>query len=99
MRVNSKALEDFNNDDSVTPKRHSSKQIKQSLEEYRSQFLQVPKIVNGKPIFISDELREQLYNLTKRMGGRKMSPSGFVENLVRHHMELYREDLERWQKL
>ncbi len=79
-------------------KRRSATSSKQSFEEYHKLYLQVPKINNGKPIFISDDLREKLYEVSIRLGGRKMSPSGFVENLLRHHMEIYGEDWERWLK-
>lgn len=34
-------------------KRVSSKQRRLSLEEYRTTYLQVPKIVNRKPVFVS----------------------------------------------
>lgn len=82
----------------VTPptKRILATTSKQSFEEYHKLYLQVPKINNGKPIFISDDLREKLYEVTIRLGGRKMSPSGFVENLLRHHMETYGDDWEKW---
>lgn len=82
----------------ITPptKRRSPTTSKQSFEEYHKLYLQVPKINNGKPIFISDALKEKLYEVTIRLGGRKMSPSGFVENLLRHHMETYGDDWEKW---
>ncbi|HCY33445.1 MAG TPA: hypothetical protein DHV06_18025, partial [Bacteroides thetaiotaomicron] len=34
-------------------KRVSSKQRRLSLEEYRATYLQVPKIINRKPVFVS----------------------------------------------
>ena len=32
-------------------------------------------------------------------GSRGMSASGMVENLVRLHLETYRDDIEQWRKL
>ncbi|MFI3248634.1 MAG: DUF3408 domain-containing protein [Rikenellaceae bacterium] len=37
--------------------------------------------------------------ITRKLGSRGMSTSGFIENLVRHHLEEYRADLERWRKI
>jgi hypothetical protein len=80
-------------------KRTSGKQRKESLEEYRETFLQVPKLEDRKPIFISREVRDQLDEIVRRLGGRRMSLSGFIENLSRHHLEIYKEDVEAWKKL
>ena len=33
------------------------------------------------------------------LGGRRMSVSGIIENIVRHHLSLYEEDFEAWRKL
>lgn len=80
-------------------KRITSKQRKESLEEYREAFLQVPKLENRKPVFISCEVRGRLDEIVRKLGGRKMSVSGFIENLALHHFEIYRDDLEVWKKL
>lgn len=61
----------------TVPKRVSSKQRKESLEEYKEIFLQVPTIENRKPIFLSCGLRDKLDDLVRKLGGRKMSVSGF----------------------
>lgn len=84
----------------TTPqKRVSSKQRKLSLEEYRTTYLQVPKIINRKPVFVSEKVRDELDEIVRRLGGRGMSASGLIENLTRLHLETYREDIEQWRKL
>ena len=80
-------------------KRISGKQRKESLEEYRETFLQVLKIDDRKPVFVSREVRDRLDEIVRKIGGRKMSVSGFIENLALHHLETYREDFEVWRKL
>lgn len=82
-----------------TPKRISSKQRKESLEEYRQTFLSVPKLEDRKPVFISREVRDSLDEIARKLGGRRMSVSGFIENLARHHLDIYQDDLEIWKKL
>ena len=80
-------------------KRISGKQRRLSLEEYRTTYLQVPKIINRKPVFVSEKVRDELDEIVRRLGGRGMSASGLIENLTRLHLETYREDIEQWRKL
>lgn len=83
----------------IPQKRISSKQRRLSLDEYRTTYLQVPKIADRKPVFVSGEVRDSLDRIVRYFGGRGMSASGMVENLVRQHLETYREDIEQWRKL
>ena len=80
-------------------KRISGKQRRLSLEEYRTTYLQVPKIVNRKPVFVSETVRDELDRVVRYLGGKGMSASGLIENLVRLHLDAYRNDIEQWRKL
>ena len=80
-------------------KRISGKQRRLSLEEYRTTYLPVPKIVNRKPVFVSETVRDELDRVVRYLGGKGMSASGLIENLVRLHLEAYRNDIEQWRKL
>lgn len=82
-----------------TIKRISSKQRKESFEEYQQIFLSVPTLEDRKPVFISREVRDSLDEIVRKLGGRRMSVSGFIENLARHHLDIYRDDVELWKKL
>lgn len=87
-------------EETATPqKRVSSKQRRLSLEEYRTTYLQVPKIVNRKPVFVSETVRDELDRIVRYLGGKGMSASGLIENLVRLHLDTYRNDIELWRKL
>lgn len=80
-------------------RRISSKQRRLSLDEYRSTYLQVPKIADRKPVFVSREVRDELDRIVRCLGGRGMSVSGLVENLARQHLVAYGNDIEQWRKL
>ena len=80
-------------------RRISSKQRRLSLEEYRSVYLPVPKIENRMPVFISASLRDELDRIARRLGGKRMSASGIVENMVKHHLIAYGDELKEWYKL
>ena len=83
----------------LSQRRISSRQRKLSLDEYRKTFLQVPRIEDRKPVFVSGEVRDRLDEFVRRLGGRKMSVSGLLENIARLHLEIYSEDFEQWRKL
>ena len=80
-------------------RRISGKQRRASLEEYKETFLPVPSIEDRKPVFVSGEVRDRLDEFVRRLGGRKMSVSGLLENIARQHLEVYSEDFEQWRKL
>jgi hypothetical protein len=79
--------------------RMSAKHRKASLDEYRETFLIAPKITDRQPVFVSREVRDRIDSVVRRLGERKMSVSGFLENLARHHLDLYADDLEQWKRL
>lgn len=79
--------------------RISSRQRKAYLEEYREMFMTVPKIIDRQPVFVSRETRDCIDHIVRRLGERKMSVSGFLENLARHHLVQYADDLEQWKRL
>ena len=83
----------------IIARRISSKQRRLSLEEYRTTFLQVPKITDRKPVFLSGEMRDRLDEIVRRICGRGLSVSGLVENLARHHLSTYENDIDQWRKL
>ncbi len=59
----------------------------------------VPRIDDRKPVFVSSDVRDRLDRVVRILGGRRMSVSGIIENIVRHHLSLYEEDFEAWRKL
>ena len=80
-------------------RRVSGKQRRLSLEEYRSSYLKVPIIIDRKPVFVSCEVRDRLEDYVRKLGGRKMSVSGLLENIARQHLDTYDADFEQWRKL
>lgn len=83
----------------ASTRRTSSKQRKASLDEYRELFLRTPKITDRQPVFVSRTTRDSIDDIVRRLGERRMSVSGFLENLANHHLETYREEVEQWKRL
>ncbi|MFR9543479.1 MAG: DUF3408 domain-containing protein [Rikenellaceae bacterium] len=80
-------------------KRTTQRQRKESMVEYRQMFLTPPKIVDRQTIFISRELRDRIDRIVRQIGDRKLSVSGFAQNVLQHHLEIYGDDIERWRKM
>ena len=80
-------------------KRSSPKQRKASMDEYQQTYLITPKIVDRQTIFISRTLRDEVDIVVRRLGDRKLSVSGFVENLVKAHLSDYANELEQWKRM
>ena len=70
---------------------------KEALADYRRIYLPVPAIEDRKPVFISGKLRKMLDKFACKIGEDRMSMSGLLENIVRHHIELYADDFEHWK--
>lgn len=83
----------------MTEETVQSVQRRLSLEEYRNTFLQVPRIEDRKPVLVSCEVRDRLDEYVRKLGSRKMSVSGLIENIVREHLKIYDSDFEQWRKL
>ncbi len=86
----------FINQQNQTMQNRTGERTKEeTFEQYRQTFLQVPRIEDRKPEFVSCDTRDKLDEIVHRLGGRKMSVSGLIENLARHHLELYGQDIEQ----
>jgi len=97
--VSAQSIEPTQSVQPIQPHRTSTRQRKASFDEYREVFLQAPKIIDRQPVFVSRETRDRIDDIVRKLGERKMSVSGFLENLARHHLETYREDIEQWKRL
>lgn len=68
-----------------------ARQLKLSQDDYAATFLQAPRIEDRKPVFVSCEVRDRLDEIVRRVGSRRLSVSGILENMARHHLDLYKE--------
>ena len=71
---------------------------KEQSFDYRKTFLTAPKLEDRKPVFVSRETRDSLDKIARRLGDRKMSVSGFLENMAKHHLEEYKDEVNRLYK-
>ncbi len=66
--------------------------------DYKETFMSAPKIVDRQTVYVSKEVRDQLCRIARRLGDRKMSVSGFLENMAKHHLEEYKDEINKLYK-
>lgn len=81
----------------IIPVENMKRNKKQSFD-YRKIFLTAPKLEDRKPVFISRSTRDSLDKIVRRLGDRKMSMSGFIENMANHHLEEYKDEINKLYK-
>lgn len=50
-------------------------------------------------VFFCANFRVELDKIARRLEGKRMSASGIVENMVKHHLTVYGDELKEWYKL
>ena len=86
-------------ENATVQRRISAKMRKETLEAYKQAFLVPTKLSERKAVYLSRETQERADFIVRRLGDRGSNLSSFVENIVRIHLEEYREDIEKWRKL
>lgn len=74
----------------------TAKKKKQSPIDYESVFLIRNELQNRQGLYIDKENYDTLQSLIGAIRRRtRLSISGLVDNIIRHHIELYEEDINR----
>ena len=76
-----------------------AKSHKEDLAEFRETYLQPERISHRKAVYVSDETQQRLDFVVRRIGLRGASISGYVERVLREHLDGYKDSIEQWRKL
>jgi len=68
--------------------------------QYKSTFLNPTEFVarSGKTVYISKEFHKRLSLLVFMLGGGELTLSDYLQNLLKHHFEDYREEIKEIYK-
>ena len=72
---------------------------KKQLSEFQGKYLQPFRNSHRKAVYVSEETQRKLDFVVRRIGEQGASVSGYVEQVLREHLDQYKEDVERWRKL
>ena len=81
------------------PVHRKAKNHKEDLATFRETYLQPARISHRKAVYVSDETQQRLDFVVRRIGLRGASISGYVERVLREHLDGYKDSIEQWRKL
>ena len=84
---------------SPAPVPRKAKSHKEDLAAFRETYLQPARISHRKAVYVSDETQQRLDFVVRRIGLRGASISGYVERVLREHLDGYKDNIEQWRKL
>lgn len=75
------------------------RQHRLDFEEYKATYLSSKTLTDRKQTNISRELYDRIALMVRRLGDIDTTVSGFIDSVLRQHMEDYASDHEVWRKL
>lgn len=75
------------------------RQRRLDFEEYKATYLSSKTLIDRKQTNISRELYDRIALMVRRLGDIDTTVSGFIDSVLRQHMEDYAYDHEVWRKL
>lgn len=75
------------------------RQRRLDFEEYKATYLSSKTLTDRKQTNISRELYDRIALMVRRLGDIDTTVSGFIDSVLRQHMEDYASDHEIWRKL
>ena len=81
------------------PAPRKTKSHKEDLAAFRETYLQPARISHRKAVYVSGETQQRLDFVVRRIGLRGASISGYVERVLREHLDGYKDSIELWRKL
>lgn len=75
------------------------RQRRLDFEEYKATYLSSKTLIDRKQTNISRELYDRIALMVRRLGDIDTTVSGFIDSVLRQHMEVYASDHEAWRRL
>ncbi|WP_289751619.1 DUF3408 domain-containing protein [uncultured Bacteroides sp.] len=61
--------------------------------DYRETYFQKVELTNRQPLYVSRTTHEKLMRIVTVIGGRKVTVSSYVENILLRHFEQYQDEI------
>ena len=79
--------------------RIGKQQRKSDFAEFKATFLAPAKLENRHALNIEDDLWDQLERVSRILGDRGTTVSGYANAILAEHLKQYADDIEIWRKL
>ena len=82
-----------------THQRVGKTKCREQLAEFQGKYLQPLRVSHRKAVYVSEETQRRLDYVVRKIGEQGASISGYVEQVLREHLDHYKDDVETWRKL
>ena len=82
-----------------THQRVGKTKCREHLAEFQGKYLQPLRVSHRKAVYVSEETQRRLDYVVRKIGEQGASISGYVEQVIREHLDHYKDDVETWRKL
>ena len=82
-----------------THRRVGKVKCRERLAEFQGKYLQPLRVSHRKAVYVSEETQRRLDYVVRKIGEQGASISGYVEQVLREHLDHYKDDVETWRKL
>ena len=82
-----------------THRRVGKAKYRERLAEFQGKYLQPLRVSHRKAVYVSEETQRRLDYVVRKIGEQGASISGYVEQVLREHLDHYKDDVETWRKL
>ena len=66
---------------------------KGGMGDFRETYFQKVELADRQPLYVSRTTHEKLMRIVTVIGGRKVTVSSYVENILLRHFEQYQEEI------
>ena len=82
------------------PQRREGKvKSRERLADFLGKYLQPIHVNHRKAVYVSEDTQKRMGYVVRKIGEQGASISGYVEQVLREHLDQYKDDVERWRKL
>ena len=82
-----------------THRREGKSIVRERLAEFQRKYLQPLRVSHRKAVYVSEETQKRLNYVVRKIDEQGASISGYVEQILREHLDRYKDDVETWRKL
>lgn len=66
-------------------------QVEHNVPEYAAKFLRPHNLKNRVSVYMEREVWDALQVIVKRIGGRELTTAGYIDNILREHLEAHKD--------
>lgn len=77
----------------VPPAEGDGKRKRVLLPDFEQTFMNDRTVRRRAAMYVADEYRDILTGIVDNLGDKQVSAAGYLENIIKHHLELYKDEI------